>query len=153
MIYELFLLIILKPQILNVFTKLLERVRIQPEGFKYSVLSKKEIEVTEDKTLECVKSLVLVVLFVLLSLSTKSGNFFLHLKRKLFYLVRLLSLKWSVMSWCRGLSEAWGTPDSLLAAMDRVCSWSGHRRMVIVTSKRRANYICNSPSRPLKARG
>ena len=86
MIYQLFLLIILQPQILNVFTKLLERVRIQPEGFKYSVLSKKEIEVTEDKTLECVKSLVLVVLFVLLSLSTKSGNFFYILKRNCFTL-------------------------------------------------------------------
>ena len=28
------------------------------------------------------------------------------------------------MSWCRPLRESWGTPDSLLAAMERVCSWS-----------------------------
>ena len=108
MIYELFILIILKPQILNVFTKLLERVRIQPEGFKYSVLSKKEIEVTEDKTLECVKSLVLVVLFVLLSLSTKSGNFFYILKGNCFTLWGCC--RWSGVWWAG--AGAWGRPGA-----------------------------------------
>ena len=50
MINVLFLLIILKPQILNVFTKLLERVRIQPEEFVNIESSKKETELTEDMT-------------------------------------------------------------------------------------------------------
>ena len=38
------------------------------------------------------------------------------------HLVMLLSLRWRVISWWRGLSDPVGTSDNLLEARDRVCS-------------------------------